>query len=160
ANQQIERTFHGTGGASAPLLAVVTLPASSSIESPAVRAQLHAVEARLQRTLPGARLAGYASTRSPAFVSHDPHTPFVVAYPRPEAKETFEANPEAAKHASAAIDSMRVAGAPVRVTGYDALSVQSGGGKGPGVLLEALLGGFGALLVLAFVFGSFLALVP
>ena len=38
--------------------------------------------------------------------------------------------------------------------------MQSGGGNGPGVLLEALLGGVGALLVLAFVFGSFLAIVP
>ncbi len=160
ANQQIQREFHGTGGASAPLLAVVTLPGSTSIDSPTVLSQLHAVEARLQRTLPGVRLAGYAGTHSATFLSRDRHTTFVVAYPRPEAKASFEANPEAAKHASAAIDSMTVAGAPVRVTGYDALAVQSGGGKGPGVLLEAMLGGLGALLVLAFVFGSFLALVP
>ena len=46
------------------------------------------------------------------------------------------------------------------MTGADALSVQSGGGNGPGVLVEALLGGLGALIVLAFVFASFLALVP
>ena len=32
--------------------------------------------------------------------------------------------------------------------------------SGPGVLLEAVLGGVGALLVLAFVFASFLAVVP
>ncbi|HXB66214.1 MAG TPA: MMPL family transporter [Solirubrobacteraceae bacterium] len=160
ANQQIQREFHGTGGAGAPLLAVVTLPGSASIDSPTVLSELRAVEARLQRTLPGVRMAGYAGTHSATFLSRDRHTTFVVAYPRPEAKETFEANPEAAKHASAAIDTMTVAGAPVRVTGYDALAAQSGGGKGPGVLLEAMLGGLGALLVLAFVFGSFLALVP
>jgi putative drug exporter of the RND superfamily len=160
ANQQIQREFHGTGGAGAPLLAVVTLPSTASIDSPTVLSELHAVEARLQRTLRGVRLAGYAGTHSATFLSRDRHTTFVVAYPRPEAKETFESNPEAAKHASAAIDAMTVAGAPVRVTGYDALAAQSGGGKGPGVLLEAMLGGLGALLVLAFVFGSFLALVP
>jgi RND superfamily putative drug exporter len=40
------------------------------------------------------------------------------------------------------------------------LSTQSGGGNGPGVLVEAMFGGLGALLVLAFVFGSFLAIVP
>ncbi len=160
ANQQIQRAFHGTGGASAPLLAVVTLPSGSSVDSPTVQRELGAVEARLQRTLPGVRLAGYASTHSAAFLARNRHTTFVIAYPRPEAKETFEANPEAAKHASTAVDSMTVAGAPVRLTGYDALAVQSGGGKGPGVLLEALFGGLGALLVLAFVFGSFLALVP
>jgi RND superfamily putative drug exporter len=55
---------------------------------------------------------------------------------------------------------MTVAGAPVHLTGYDALSAQSGGGNGPGVLVEALFGGLGALVVLAFVFASFLAIVP
>src|SRR5207302_1912400 len=50
--------------------------------------------------------------------------------------------------------------APVHLTGYDALNVQNGGGNGPGVLLEAMLGGLGALVVLAFVFASFLAVVP
>src|SRR5207302_1282680 len=48
----------------------------------------------------------------------------------------------------------------VHLSGFDALQAQSGGGNGPGVLLEALLGGAGALAVLAFVFASFLALVP
>ena len=159
-NQQIMRDFHGTGGNGAPLLAVVTLPAGTSVESASVRAQLHAVEARLQRTLPGARLAGYASTRGSAFLSSDRRTTFVIAYPPPDPKQAFEDNPEAAKHASAALVGTTVAGAPVHLTGFDALSAQSGGGNGPGVLLEALLGGLGALLVLAFVFGSFLALVP
>jgi RND superfamily putative drug exporter len=159
-NQQIMRDFHGTGGNGAPLLAVVTLPAGTSADSASVRAQLHAVEARLQRTLPGARLAGYASTRSSAFLSSDRRTTFVIAYPPPDPKQAFEDNPEAAKHASAALAGTTVAGAPVHLTGFDALSAQSGGGNGPGVLLEAMLGGLGALLVLAFVFGSFLALVP
>ncbi len=159
-NQQIAQEFHGTGGNHAPLLAVVTLPAGHSVDSAAVQSELHGIEARLEHTLPGTRLAGYASTHSNAFLSADRHTTFVIAYPPPAATEAFEANPEAAKHAAAALAGTSVAGAPVRLTGYDALSVQSGGGNGPGVLLEALLGGLGALLVLAFVFGSFLALVP
>jgi RND superfamily putative drug exporter len=53
-----------------------------------------------------------------------------------------------------------ISGAPVHLTGYDALSAQSGGGNGPGVFLEALVGGVGALVVLGFVFASFLAIVP
>ena len=48
----------------------------------------------------------------------------------------------------------------MHLTGFDALADQSGGDDGPGVLLEALLGGFGALLILAFVFASFLAFIP
>jgi putative drug exporter of the RND superfamily len=159
-NQQIARDFHGTGGNSAPLLPVVTLPAGQSLRSPAVRAELRAVEARLQRTLPGTRMASYATTGNSAFVSRDGRTTFIVAYPPPDPKQAFNDNPQAAKKASAALAGMTVAGAPVHVTGFDALSVQSGGGNGPGVLVEALLGGFGALLVLAFVFASFLAIVP
>jgi RND superfamily putative drug exporter len=159
-NQQIARDFHGTGGNSAPLLPVVTLPAGHSPGSPAVRAELQAVEARLQRALPGSRVASYATTGNPAFVSKDGRTTFIVVYPPPDPKQAFNDNPEAAKKATAALAGMTVAGAPVHVTGFDALSVQSGGGNGPGVLVEALLGGFGALLVLAFVFASFLAIVP
>jgi RND superfamily putative drug exporter len=53
-----------------------------------------------------------------------------------------------------------VAGRPVRVTGFDALSQDSGDSDGPGVLLEAVIGGCGALLVLIFVFGSALAVIP
>jgi RND superfamily putative drug exporter len=53
-----------------------------------------------------------------------------------------------------------VGGSPVHLTGFDALQKQSGSSDGPGVLLEAVVGGLGALLVLAFVFASFLAIVP
>jgi putative drug exporter of the RND superfamily len=159
-NQQIARDFHGTGGNSAPLLPVVTLPAGQSLSSPTVRAELRAVEARLQSTLPGSRTASYLTTGNAAFLSKDGRTTFIVAYPPPDPKQAFNDNPEAAKKATRALSGMTVAGAPVHLTGFDALSVQSGGGNGPGVLVEALLGGFGALLVLAFVFASFLAIVP
>src|SRR5205814_1917085 len=64
------------------------------------------------------------------------------------------------KAARAALLGATVAGAPVHLTGYDALQAQAGGGNGPGVFLEALIGGVGALFVLAFVFASFLALIP
>ncbi|TMK98136.1 MAG: MMPL family transporter [Actinobacteria bacterium] len=159
-NQQIARNFHGTGGNSAPLLAVVTLPPGQSVSSRTVQTGLRGVEARLRRTLPGTRMAGFASTSSKTFLSRDGRTTFIVAYPPPDPNQAFNDNPNAAKKATAALKGVTIAGAPVHLTGFDALSVQSGGGNGPGVLLEALLGGFGALLVLAFVFGSFLALVP
>src|ERR1700694_4530066 len=48
-NQQIARQFRGTGGYNAPLLPVVTLPAGKSVSSPAVQAELRAVEARLEQ---------------------------------------------------------------------------------------------------------------
>src|SRR5712671_2777592 len=52
-NQQIAHDFRGTGGNSAPLLPVVTLPAGRSVSSPGVKAELRAVEARLEPVLPG-----------------------------------------------------------------------------------------------------------
>jgi RND superfamily putative drug exporter len=159
-NQLIAHGFNGTGGNTSPLLPVVTLPSGASIDSQRVKSELAAVETRVRDTLPGSRIAGYPSTGSRAFVSKDGHTTFIIAYPPPDPNQPFGDNPEAAKRATKAIAGMKVDGAPVHVTGYDALSVQSGGGSGPGVLVEALLGGFGALLVLAFVFGSFLAVVP
>ncbi len=160
-NQRIQRGFHGTGGDQSPLLPVVTLPAGTTVRSPGVSDELRAVEAHVARALPGARIAGYASTHSSAFVSADGRTTFVLAYPLADPKESFDNNPKAAERLTAALKGSVVAGAPVHVTGYDALTVQNGGGSdGTGVLLEALLGGFGALLVLAFVFGSLLAIVP
>ncbi len=49
----------------------------------------------------------------------------------------------------------------MKLTGFDALAEDSGAdSEGPACSLEAVLGGVGALLVLTFVFASFLALVP
>src|SRR6185436_18746587 len=56
-----------------------------------------------------------------------------------------------------------VAGAPVRVTGLDALraaAADDAEAGDSGMLLEVLIAGVGALLVLAFVFASFMAVVP
>ena len=111
--------------------------------------------------MPGARIASYASTGSRAFVSHDGRTVFSVVYPPPDPNQPFGGNPDASKHLDTAMRNVRIAGQPVYVTGFDALSTQQGGeSNGPGVFLEALLGGFGALIILALVFGSLLAFVP
>ncbi len=157
-NSAIARLFH-QGGRNAPLLAVVTLPRGSAVSSPAVRSGLEQVQGKLRAAIPGARTASFASTGSRAFVSGDGRTTFVLAYPPPD-NESFGANTAAAKRATATLAGDRIAGAPVYVTGIDALSSQTGGSSGPGVLLESVLGGTGALLVLGFVFASLLALVP
>jgi len=157
-NDRIVHIYH-QGGRYAPLVPVVTLTAGQSVASPAVRAGLAQVEARLHRAIPGVRTASFASTGNRAFVSGDGRTTFVLAYPRPD-NESFGNNTKAAKAASRALAGMTVAGAPVRVSGFDALQNQTGGSKGPGVLLESVLGGLGALVVLAFVFASLNAFVP
>jgi RND superfamily putative drug exporter len=157
-DQRILRLY-GNGGQHAPLVAVVTLPGPTAISSPAVLAGLRGVEDRLREALPGTRTASFASTGSRAFVSSDSRTTFVLAFPPPD-NESFGNNTRAAKTAARVLAGDRIGGAPVRLTGFDALQNQTGGGNGPGVLLEAMLGGLGALVVLAFVFASLNAFVP
>jgi RND superfamily putative drug exporter len=151
---------YGGDPAGNPLLPVVTLPAGKTVNSPGVHKALAAIDQRIAKTMPRARIASYASTGNHAFVSSDGRTTFALVYPGADTATQFGENPKAVTKARAAIGGVRVAGSPVHVTGFDALQKQSGSGDGPGVLLEALVGGFGALLVLAFVFASFLAFVP
>jgi putative drug exporter of the RND superfamily len=150
---------YGGGGDSAPLVAVVTLPTGMAVGSPAVSAGVRGVTGVVERAVPGSRVASYATTGDRAFVSGDGRTTFVLDYPPPEPGE-FGQSPKAEKAVQAALRGVTVAGAPVYLTGYDALQAQGGGGKGLGVLAAALVGGLGALVVLGFVFASFLAVVP
>ncbi len=159
-NVAIAEQYKGTGGDTAPLVPVVTLPEGQSVDSPAVKADLAEVDARLREALPQARIASYASTGDRTFVSDDGSTTFALVYPLPDPNEQFGENPAAQGAASKALDGATVGGAPVKLTGFDALAEASGGDEGPGVLLEAVLGGLGALIVLSFVFASFLAIVP
>ena len=74
----IAERYNGSGR---PLLPVVTLPAGTTVDSPGVKAELAAVDARLRRALPQSRIASFASTGSRAFVSRDGRTVFALAYP-------------------------------------------------------------------------------
>jgi RND superfamily putative drug exporter len=160
-NVTIADRYQGTGGDTSPLLPVVTLPEGKTVDSPGVRSDLAKLDARLDEALPNARIASYASTGSDAFVSDDGRTTFALVYPQPDPDSAFGENPQAEKGASKALSGATVAGASVHLTGFDALTEDSGADNdGPGLLLEALVGGLGALAVLAFVFASFLALVP
>jgi RND superfamily putative drug exporter len=159
-NETIAAKYNGTGGDTSPLLPVVTLPQGDSIDSPQVKSDLTKLDGALQKSIPGSRVASYASTGDRAFVSDDGHTTFAIVYPKPDPDSAFGDNPHAADDVKNAVAGLTVAGAPVHVTGFDALQQSTGGGDGPGVLLEAVIGGFGALIVLAFVFASFLAIVP
>ena len=150
----------GNGGESLPLVPVVQLPQGTTVDSPGIRAELRRVEAVTRRAVEGSRVAGYGSTGDRTFVSDDGRTAFVYSF-LPRSDEPFGANTEAQQDTRAALREVSVGGAPVRLTGYDALYEDSGeGSEGPGVLLEAVIGGAGALVVLVFVFGSWLAIVP
>ena len=155
----IASRYH-TGGETLPLMPVVTLPAGKTVDSPGVKAQLAALDAKAAGAIPHARLASYASTGDRAFVSKDGRTAFSVVYAMPP-KSTFGDDTKSVVRLRAALHGATVAGAPVYVTGFDALSKDAGGQHGgPGIALEILLGGIGALAVLIFVFASLMAFLP
>ena len=158
-NARILRTF-GNGGNNAPLAPVVTLPAGTNVDSPAAKDGLRELAARVQHAIPDTRVASFASTGDRAFVSSSGRTTFLLAYPPPARASGFGSNQQAVRSAQAAVRGFTIAGAPVHVTGLDALS--AGGSKkgGLGLLLESVLGGACSLLVLGFVFASLLAFVP
>jgi putative drug exporter of the RND superfamily len=159
ANQELA-AIYGNGGDVAPLVPVVQLPPGTTVDSPGVGEQLDAALAKIEVALPQARTASYASTGDRAFVSGDGRTTFALVY-IPARGGVDQGQPEA-KLAREALAGVTVGGSPVEVTGLDALRGSAGEneGDGTGVLLGTLLAALGALLVLAFVFRSFMAIVP
>ena len=152
--------IYGAGGDVAPIVPVVTLPEGKTVDSPGVRAELDAALSKVEAALPESMSASFASTGDRAFVSDDGRTTFALVYI--PAKGGVDPGLEEARSAQAALDGVTVGGSPVEVTGLDALRASAGDieGAGAGVVLGTLLAALGALLVLAFVFRSFMAFVP
>ena len=102
--------------------------------------------------VPGAFTSSYFTTGNLLYVSSDRHTAFQMIYPAGPAGVDKLSNAKAIR-ASAANN--LPADITVNVTGRDALDEAAKNGKGgTGVLLEALIGGLGALVILLFVFGT------
>jgi RND superfamily putative drug exporter len=159
-NRLIAATY-GSGGDVAPLVPVVRLPPGKTVESPGVTRELNAALTKVRAVLPHARVASYSSTHDRAFVSKDGRTTFALVYI--PAKGGVDPGQAEARRAQAALDHVKVGGARVQVTGLDALRATGKRGDeaaGTGVLVETLGAALGALLILTFVFASFMALVP
>jgi putative drug exporter of the RND superfamily len=158
-NQELGEIY-GNGGDVAPIVPVVEFPPGTTVDSPGVSDQLDTALAKVEAALPGAMTASYASTRDRAFVSDDGRTTFALVYI--PAKGGVNPGQEEARAAQAAVAGVTVGGSPVEVTGLDALRASAGEteGDGAGVLIGTLLAALGALLVLVFVFRSFMAIVP
>ena len=158
-NQELGKIY-GVGGDISPLVPVVTLPQGTTVDSPGVRQQLSAALAKVEAALPEARTASYASTGDRTFVSENGRTTFALVY-IPAKGGTVPGQAEAGL-AQDALAGVTVGGSAVDVTGLDALRASAGEGEegGAGVLIGTLLAALGALLVLIFVFRSFMALVP
>jgi RND superfamily putative drug exporter len=144
-----QRTLKAFGVGVRPPNVVVFHTQGDATKSDAIRAAMQ----RAAKASPGALTSSYFSTGSLAFVSHDRHTTFMEIHPPGVAK--FDTKSGAAATRQAAATGLP-AGITVHVTGHDPLEEASTHGKsgGPGVLLEALIGGLGALVILLFVFGT------
>jgi RND superfamily putative drug exporter len=144
ANQKVVKTFKS--GEQAPLVAV--FKSSGDV----TKQDLQPAIEKAAAVNPGSRVNSYFDTHNSAYVSKDRHTTFAEIYP--PGQNTFSSTPRI-KTVRAALQANAPPGVETNLTGllplYDA---SSGGGSGPSVLTEALIGGFGALIILLFVFGT------
>jgi RND superfamily putative drug exporter len=144
-----QRTFEAFGvGVRAPNVVVF----HTSGDATKNRAIEHAMQ-RAAATMPGARTSSFFSTDSLMYVSRDRHTTFAEVYPPGRAGLDILSGAEAMRTAA---QNGLPAGIGVNVTGHDPLEEASthGSSGGSSVLLEALIGGIGALVILLFVFGT------
>jgi putative drug exporter of the RND superfamily len=144
-----QRTFKALGAGLRPPNTVVFHSSTVDVsKSPAVRAAV----ARVVKASPGALTSSYFSTGDRMYVSKDGHTTFLQVYPPGRAGLDVKSGAPKIRAAAAA---GLPAGITANVTGRLALGEASdSGGGGSSVLVEALIGGLGALLILLFVFGT------
>jgi putative drug exporter of the RND superfamily len=119
---------------------------------------VRAATARVEKANPGALTSSYFSTRSLVYVSRDRHTTFQEVYPAGRAGVDRKSG--AVKMRAVAANGLP-AGITVDVTGRDALDEANNNASSgnSSVLLEALIGGLGALVILLFVFGTLPAIL-
>src|SRR5216683_1481019 len=149
---------YGNGGDQAPYLPVITVPAGQKVTDPAVAAATGRAFAAVAQAIPGVRIADYATTHDPAFVTRDGRSTFALVYAAPA---TGFGGPSLGPVLDRTVTAAAPAGWHIGVTGSQLLANGSpNSGKGTGIMAEAMIGSVGALVILALVFASFLALLP
>ena len=169
ANQKIAAQYGG-GGETAPTVIAVQLPPGAVVNDPDVTAGLSRGTSQLAASLrqrataagtgqlPEPRVVAYRGPRDDVLVSSDRHTTYVLVFAYGAGGlDSLGLGQEVGQQFAARAD--LPAGSQVYVTGVDVLRNTGSEGQGS-VLAETLIAAAGALIVLAFVFGSFLAVVP
>jgi putative drug exporter of the RND superfamily len=155
-DNQIVRQY-GNGGSQDPYVPVLTAPAGQRISAPGAAAAAGRAFADAARAVPGSRLADYATTHDPAFITRDGRSEFALVFVPPATGfGASDAGPAIGRGLAQAAPSGWHAG----VTGLPVLANGAPSAKGTGIEAEVMIGSFGALAVLALVFGSFLAVLP
>jgi putative drug exporter of the RND superfamily len=149
AYEASQRTLHAFGVGVRPPNVVVFHTSGDATKSAAIDRAMK----RAAATMPGALTSSYFSTHNLMYVSKDRHTAFMNVYPPGAPK--FDSKSRAKEMRAAAAAGLPP-GISVNVTGHDPLEEASthGSSGSSSVLLEALVGGIGALVILLFVFGT------
>ena len=149
AYEASQRSLHQLGVGDRTPDVVVFHTDGDATKSPAIEQSMQ----RAAAAVPGAFTSSYYSTANMLYVSGDRHTAFQMIYPAGPAGVDKVSNAKAIRAAAATSLPSQVS---VNVTGRDALDEATKNGKsgGTGVLLEAVIGGLGALVILLFVFGT------
>jgi putative drug exporter of the RND superfamily len=151
--KQITRLY-GNGGNNPSSVLVVTVPPGHTVHDE--QTQITAAFNRARATTPRARIVDFGSTHDSRLITADGRSTFAIVFSPLE--KSFGA-PKVPAAVERTVASTLPPGTQAQLTGLNQLS-NSGSEKGPGVFVETLIGGLGALAVLAFVFASLLAFVP
>ncbi len=147
--------LYGNGGLEPPSLAVLTVPPGHTVLGE--RAQILAAVQRMRASVPGVRVVDFANTGDPRMITSDGRTTYVLMFTPLE--KTFGVS-KIPQRANLVLAAALPPGTRSELTGLTQLANGEESGGGPGVFLETIFGGLGALAVLAFVFASLLAFLP
>jgi len=155
-DNQIVRDY-GNGGSQTPYVPVITVAPGERVTDPAVAAETGRVFAAIKESVGSVRISDFATTHSRAFITKDGRSTFALVFTVPQ---NGFGGPDPAAAIQRAVASALPAGWHAGITGAQLLQNGKPAAKGTGVMTEAMIGSVGALVILALVFGSFLALLP
>ncbi len=148
---------YGSGGGQTPLVPVLTAPAGQRISDATVAATTAQVF-NAARAVPSVRVVDYANTHDAAFITRDGRSTFALAFLPPA---NYDGSGGVEPSVISAVRAATPAGWHAGFTSLNLLSTPpKAQGAGTSVLVEAMVGGMGALVILALVFASFLAFLP
>jgi RND superfamily putative drug exporter len=150
--KQLTEIYGANGTLGFTSIGVLTPPAGHTAAQET--AALNTAAATVEHAVPGSRVIDYANTHDARFIGSNSRTSVALIFSPPPT--SFSSDPtDTLQHAL----STSLPGWQTGITGLDQLS-SGGSTSGPGVFTETLIGGAGALIVLAFVFASLLAFIP
>ena len=150
---------YGNGGptANVPVIVTATVPEGQTVSDRA--SDIEPVMQKLREAIPQGRVADFFSADEDLFLTEDERTTFAYVYPK-EFENFSDPLPDEALE-PALDEANEATDVEWKITGYGTLAAgDSEQESDSALLIETLLGGAGALVVLLFLFASLLAFLP